>query len=119
MLSSNISYNNDDTRIIVSACVSLTTSTKLTPYFSNAFAIFALSEPDTDHLIMVVCRSSAVWASSALGAIARCRLIEQIRRLVITSPTEPLTTMKAGVFDTSKPLRSLEVRPTTLFHVNA
>src|SRR4051812_19082593 len=49
----------------------------------------------------------------------RCKLIEQIRRLVISSPTKPLAPMKAGVFDASQTLRPFEVRPTTTCHMHA
>ena len=48
-----------------------------------------------------------------------CKLTKQVRRLVITSPTEPLTPMKARVLDATQPLRSFEVRPTTTFHTHA
>jgi hypothetical protein len=49
----------------------------------------------------------------------RDRLTEQIRRLVISSPTKVLTSMKAGVFDASEPLCSLEVGPTAPSHMHA
>ena len=53
------------------------------------------------------------------GIVEKCKRIEQIRRLTITSPAKPLTPMKAGVFNPSETLRSLEVRPTTMFHMHA
>jgi len=49
----------------------------------------------------------------------RHKLIEQIGRLVISSLTKPLTAMKAGMFDASETLCSLEVRPTATTHVDA
>jgi hypothetical protein len=55
----------------------------------------------------------------ALGTVRRCKLIEQIGRLVITSLTKPLTPMKARMFDASQTLHSLEVRPTAAFHMYA
>jgi hypothetical protein len=62
---------------------------------------------------------ASLFRPTVLGTVERRKLIEQIRRLVITPPTKPLTSMKARMFDASPTLRSLEVRPTTTFHMHA
>jgi hypothetical protein len=64
-------------------------------------------------------RSIRATCSSALNTVGRCKLIEQIRRFVISTPTKPLTPMKTGMFDASQTFRPLEMGPTTTFHMHA
>jgi len=56
---------------------------------------------------------------SALCAIKKRKLIKQIGHFAISSSAKLLASMKAGMFDTSQPLRSFKVSPTTAVHTNA